>query len=379
MLKIKKLKLQITKQNILNGNIILLGITGIMQSSMIFEKYTVLIDILKWIILFQGIVIFLMQCIESFTYANLIITTIISALIIYTCICTSNFSFLLICIFLVTAKSISIEKFIRYSYNILKFGGLLHVVLWCINYIYNIGYPVYTNSYEHRISFLFTNPNTTAIKFGWGIVMYVWLKWNKLNLGKIILCFLFTSLVYLLTQSDGCLIVLFFLILVFFRKYKIIQEICVLVSKWCFPVLGILNIFIASVFIKDITYADLIQKLNIFFNQRIAMAYLAIRDNGMTWFGQQIKMLHNWDWKFKFGNYTVDSAFVYLYVCIGVIYFILISIGFYFLARYKDYKVAVAIIIFSLYELIEVHCFYLTNCFVLLLLKCVIFKEKKIE
>ena len=49
------------------------------------------------------------------------------------------------------------------------------------------------------------------------------------------------------------------------------------------------------------------------------------------------------------------------------------------LAKYKDYKAALVVITFSLYALIENHCLYLTNCFAILLLKCVIFKEKKIK
>lgn len=109
------------------------------------------------------------------------------------------------------------------------------------------------------------------------------------------------------------------------------------------------------------------------------MAYLAIRDNGITLAGQHISTLHDWDDIFYFGNYTVDSLFIYLYVCIGSIYFILLSIGFYILAKYKDYRVALVVITFSLYSFIEVHCLYLTNCFVILLLKCVIFKENEIR
>ena len=55
------------------------------------------------------------------------------------------------------------------------------------------------------------------------------------------------------------------------------------------------------------------------------------------------------------------------------------SVGFYRIGRHRDYKASLIVLIFSLYALIEVHCLYLSNCFALLLLKCVLFREKKIE
>lgn len=120
-----------------------------------------------------------------------------------------NYSFLLICIFLVTAKSITIQKFIKYNLSILTIGIIVHVTLWVINLVLNFGYPVFMNNNEYRISFLFTHPNIAAIKFGWAIIMYIWLIWEKVNLKHLIKCFLIIILVYITTKSDSCLIVLF--------------------------------------------------------------------------------------------------------------------------------------------------------------------------
>lgn len=379
MLKIKRFNQKVTKDVILNWSVILLAVTGILQDSMVFNQCGILIDILKWILLIQNALVFLLQFAEIFTFNNVIKTVTLSLLVMYTCVRTSNYSFLLVCMFLVIAKSITIQEFIKYSLNILKAGIVLHVILWVLNLVLNFGYPVYMGDNYYRISFLFTHPNIAAIKFGWGIIMYIWLMWEKLALKDLVKSFVLIILVYIATKSDSCLIVLFFLIFTGLRKYRNIKKYIIFASKWCFPILGILNIYIASVFMKGTFLSGVLQKINLVFNQRIAMAYLAIHDNGMTLIGQYISMLHNWDDVFHFGNYTIDSLFIYLYVCIGFIYFVLFSIGFYMLAKYKDYKAALVVITFSLYALIENHCLYLTNCFAILLLKCVIFKEKKIK
>lgn len=109
------------------------------------------------------------------------------------------------------------------------------------------------------------------------------------------------------------------------------------------------------------------------------MAYLAVQDNGVSLCGQSITKFHEWSELFNFGNYTIDSLYIYFYVCIGIVYFFLISLGFYKLGKYKDYKASAVVLVFSLYAMIEVHCLYLSNCFALLLLKCVIFRNQKIE
>lgn len=109
------------------------------------------------------------------------------------------------------------------------------------------------------------------------------------------------------------------------------------------------------------------------------MGYLAIQENGMTLLGQSIGMNHEWDSFFNYNGYTVDSTYIYLYVCIGIVYFVLISIGFFKLRKYKSYKAALMVIAFSLFCLVEVHSIYLTNSFALLLLKAVIFKEKELK
>ncbi|RHO89923.1 hypothetical protein DW061_06065 [Ruminococcus sp. AF42-9BH] len=186
-------------------------------------------------------------------------------------------------------------------------------------------------------------------------------------------------MIYASTKADSCLIILFYLIMVALSKFSIVQKLTIRFSKYCFLILGAFNILMAQLYRDAGKWTSLIRSLDLFFSRRLAMAYLAINDNGLSIIGQTITEEHEWNELFNFGNYTIDSLYIYFYVCIGIVYFVLIAVGFWKLAKYKDYRAALIVIIFSLYAMIEVHCLYLTNCFALLLLKYVIFNSKRIE
>lgn len=256
-------------------------------------------------------------------------------------------------------------------------GG--HILLWAVNIVIPFGLTVYANERERRIAFGFTHPNICAIKFGWGILMYLWLNWNRMTRKKWILLYSLSILFYATTKSDSWLIVLAVLMFVGLKKLKILSKAISTFSYVAFPVLGLLNILSCIKYLSTGTLSRYLIGLDCFFNRRISMGYLAIKENGMTLLGQSIELIHEWDVVFNYNSYTIDSAYIYLYVCIGIVYFIIISIGFFKLRRYRDYRVALIILAFSLFALIEVHSIYLTNSFALLLLKAVIFKEKQIN
>lgn len=210
--------------------------------------------------------------------------------------------------------------------------------------------------------------------------MYIWLQWEKLTRKKLLGCYSVAITLYWTTKSDSCIILLLFLILVQLRKNQLIHNLAICISKYSFFLLGILNFALARLYIGCGYLTALARKIDILFNRRLAMAYLAIQDNGLSLCGQSITKLHKWNSLFNFGNYTIDSLYIYFYVCIGIVYFFLISFGFYKIGKkYENYRAAIVILTFSLYSMVEVHCLYLSNCFALLLLKCVIFRNQEIK
>lgn len=376
-IKIKNLS-NITESDLVKFCVILLCIAGMMQSSILFQSFGILITVIKYSIVAVALMIFLMKIREKMNFGYLCSVIIISGVVLTTCLLTQDFSYLLVCIILILSRKLKIEEFIDISFKILVFFASIQILVWLINCVVNLGFPVYFNTSERRISFLFTHPNIAVLKLGWGIVMYTWKMWDKLNLKRIAMCYIATFVLFVTTKSDACMLILLYLILLSLRNVKLVKKVVVFISKYIFFVLGILNITLAQFYTSSGALGSLVRQLDTIFSRRIAMSYLAIQDNGYSIIGKIVEMSHDWDVTFNFGNYTIDSLYVYLFTCIGIVYYILISVGFYKLAKYKDYRAALVIVFFSLYALIEVHSLYLANSFALLLLKCVIFKEDKI-
>lgn len=377
-IKLRRLS-KIKEKDLVEFCTLLLCISSMMQYSILFQKFDGLIDGTKYAIAAIGIFFILLKVCENTGIIYLMKVLGLSVMIITTCILTHNFSFLLICVILVLSKNIKIEEFIRISFGVLVFFGSLHILLWIFNYFINIGLPVYYGGGEKRVSFLFTHPNIVALKLGWGIIMYTWLSWDKLKRNNMIWCYIAVVIMYVTTKSDSCIIFLLYLFLVSLRNLNLLRKVCILISKYCFLFLGIGNFIVTQLYMGRGRILEIVRTIDIIFSRRIAMSYLAIKENGISFIGKTIGMNHEWDAIFNFNGYTIDSLYTYIYVCIGIVYFLLIGVGFWQLGRYRDYRAALAVIAFSLYGLVELHCLYLSNCFVLLLLKCVIFKEKKIE
>lgn len=379
MKKISRLSWKVTDNELLKFAVILMCVSGMLQSSVVFSSWTIVIDGMKYMVPIIGVFIVFLRQHTSTRLAYIVKSVLISSIILLTCFLTNDFSFLLVCIILMLSRSLKINDFIRINLRVLVIFSGLQICLWVINYIINLGYPIYYYESERRISFLFTHPNIAALKLGWGVVMYVWIKWDDLKKKDMIGCFIAVIILYITTKADSCIIILFFLFMVMLRKVEIIKKVTILFSKYGFILLGIFTFLMAKLYENAGKWTNLVRKLDILFNRRFAMSYLAIKDNGLSVIGQTITMNHDWDNLFNFGNYTIDSLYIYFYVCIGIFYFLLIGIGFMRLAKYQSYKVALVVILFSLFAMIEIHCLYLSNCFVLLLLKCVIFNKDRVE
>lgn len=123
-----KLKTKVNKENIESVSITLLAIAGILQVSKLFYTWDWQSDFFKYLVLLLSVLVIFLQFKErKITGHNLILMVFIACIIVYTCICTSNFSFLLICSFLLTGQSTSIENFVKRNLKILViFGGIFY-------------------------------------------------------------------------------------------------------------------------------------------------------------------------------------------------------------------------------------------------------------
>ena len=373
-------RLTANQHELFHFNVILLVLADWMQGSLLFQNALFIVEILKYTALASGMLAFYLEYRSGLKQTEMIRLCFIVLLAFMTCIKTKNMSYLLIVLIIVTAKNININDFIKTDLRVSVACAAIQVFAWVLNCFVSLGFPVYENVIEHRIGFLYVHPNMAAMKLGWMIIMWLWLRWDIVKKKDYFIAVIITSVLYYATKSDGCLLIYIFIFLMALKKNTFVRKTIVFSGKFVFFFLGIVSWGLSVCYMGYGKITRISQQLDLFFSRRFAMSYLAIKENGITLTGQSISLRHERGGGgalFWFGDYTIDSLYTYLFISVGVIWFLIISVGFYKLLHKENYKYAVAVVVFSLYATIELHCIFLPKCFVLLLLKNCLFDESK--
>lgn len=364
-------------------NVVLLVLADWMQSSLLFQGVPFVVAFFKYSSLLFVTLAFILEYKKGLNIEETAKLCFLMLLCLLTCLKTRNMSFLLIVLIITTANDIHIDNFIEINFKVSGICAIIQISLWILNCFVNLGFPIYENAIEHRIGFLYVHPNMAAVKLGWMIIMWLWLRWDTAQKKDYAIAAITAGLLYYTTRSDGCALIYVFILLAILKNKSTIRRIVLFWGKYIFFLIGIVSYYLSVHFIGYGKFSQLSQYLDVFFSKRFAMAYLAIKDTGVTLLGQVISTEHDWegvDTLFHFGNYTIDCLYVYLFVVVGLVWFVLISLGFYsLLKKSRSYKYAVVVIVFSLYAMIELHCIYPSKCFALLLLKNCIFDSNNSE
>lgn len=364
-------------------NVVLLVLADWMQSSRLFQNIPFVVVVFKYSALLLGILAFILEYKKGLNIKETAKLCFLILLSLLTCLKTRNMSYLLIVLIIIIAKGVHVDDFIKINFKVSVICAIIQISLWILNCFVNLGFPIYENAIERRIGFLYNHPNMAAVKLGWMIIMWLWLRWDIAQKKDYVIAAIATGLLYYTTRSDGCVLIYVFILLMILKNKPTIRRMVLFWGKYIFFLIGIVSCYLSVHFIGYGKSSQVSQYLDVFFSKRFAMAYLAIKDTGMTLLGQVISTEHDWEGVntlFHFGNYTIDCLYIYLFVAVGLVWFVLISLGFYnLLKKSKSYKYAVVVIVFSLYALIELHCLYLPKCFALLLLKDCIFDSNSSE
>lgn len=301
--------------------------------------------------------------------------------LLYTSITSDNFSYFIVFCMIMTAKKLSMHEYIEYVMKCQIIEVITVVSIWCLSRVIDLGVPFYYNIDEQRISFGFGHPNFFAMKIIWCCFSYLFLSSNKIKKYKIFVIVLVEFIGFYCTKSNSFIFGILVIILFIFRQRSEIKNIINYCAKFIFPMTGMF-VFLMAYFrdkFNPVFLVDLSRLVDVLSNFRISMASLALKNNGLTWFGSTVNYEHQWDEMFRFGNFTIDIIYIYFFVSIGIIYFVAISLCFFKLTKTEDYMISLSIILFSLCGLAELSILYITTCFVLMFIKVIIFKNEQLK
>ena len=114
---------QISETGFVKICVLLMCIASILQASMIFQSWSILINGCKYMIPVLGIWVFIMKARRIASLQSFLLICIVCATIIVTCMRSGDYSYLLVCIILILSQKLKIDDFIKISYRTLIIGG----------------------------------------------------------------------------------------------------------------------------------------------------------------------------------------------------------------------------------------------------------------
>lgn len=125
IVKLPKYSLKISETGIVKMCVFLMCISSILQSSLIFGSWNILIDGCKYLIPILGAFTLILKLMQSaqINIWTFVVECAISVFVIITCLRTGDYSYLLVCIIILLSRKLSIDVFIGISYKTLIVGG----------------------------------------------------------------------------------------------------------------------------------------------------------------------------------------------------------------------------------------------------------------
>ena len=230
-----------------------------------------------------------------------------------------------------------------------------------------------------RASFGFGHANSFSIYIFNIILMWIWEKYDDLSWKDVITIAVIETVLFRLTDSRTsyfCVIVfLLLLVLILYRKLPLgwVNGL----AKFIFPVLSILCLLSYKVLLKGNIVVGLVDKA---LTGRITLGAYALQKYGLTFLGQKMNfgsMTWTPEWKLNF--FTLDCTYTSLWINIGWLWIIVLFACFFILAKKREVKISVFIIMWALYAISEVHGLDAYLCFPILMISTLLNNRNKNE
>lgn len=231
------------------------------------------------------------------------------------------------------------------------------------------------NRTRHSLGYIYPSHATSYIFYC--ILLFCYTKKDKLSIWHVILLEAFNLWQYKYTNSRaGTLLMIIVPIAFWIIKHKnkqIIHKIIYIVAKWIFVICALFSYTASILFNKVGVFA----KIDKIINNRFRMGHKALINYGFPLFGEKIKWIGNGGVGYirdqLQGEYNfVDCSYIKIMLDYGVLFFLIILIGFTLAGIYaqkkQDYFLALALCFIAVYSIIEPRLIELgINPFVLML------------
>lgn len=342
---------------------ILLQDTSLYRISGMIEN---LVKFFKYACFFSFCIKILIDLMKKNKISIVMICMMVLSIIIY--FSSGNKKLIILMILLLSLRDTDENKLLSISAKTYLITYLIIVIGSLLNLIPDWTYETLNGSERHSLGFYY--PTITVARYLMIVLMYVYLKKDKINVFEIILFQIINIILYKCTIGRTSFIlvtlILFFALLrkIHFIKLILKTRIFKYLTKICCYILPtILLIFILAMTYLYGTNNSIAYKLNDLLSNRIEFSYKAFQEYKVTLFGQNIRW-YGWggvgyDESIDLEGYTynfVDNSYVRLILDCGIIATIVVITGYTLLLvknnKEKNYwKIFIIFIILCLAEI----------------------------
>lgn len=211
-------------------------------------------------------------------------------------------------------------------------------------------YTISTRGETLRYSLGFIHPNSLGLIIFNEIMMYLYVEFHKNNGIKFIISFIFTYLMYLVTDSRTAFIASILCILLFLIaeiRVNTIKKIIKVIGYYIFPIMGIFFVVLVYLYGKE---NSLGLKINELLSGRLMLTKTGYDLFGTSLFGLSNSYIYSF---FEDAYFYLDSLYAYLAIEFGFIWFFIFSILIYISLKKANIEDSIMITLLSIYSISE--------------------------
>ena len=304
-------------------------------------------DKIYMMLLIFGIFILIFKIVtDKFTKKQLLYFAIIILIAFCSFIVGKKTTLLLTCLCLAGMKNIDVDKTFNGMFKIRLITFIAVVVLALVGVLENTQIYMWRDGgYDLRYTLGFTHPNTLHLSLFILISLYIYCKFDKLNLIDYIFLIASNLLIFSFSNSrTGIIVIMLLICITILSKNKLIKQLILKLPIYIYIGLILVTFLTAYMYGK----IPIMYELDEMLNGRIAYSHYYLEMYGLTLLGSDISIDT---------NALFDNGYLYMYTQFGIIGFILISSWIFKICsktkKEKNKKRAILIICYLIYIFTE--------------------------
>lgn len=233
---------------------------------------------------------------------------------------------------------------------------------------------------RRRVRLAFVHANTLAIYILNLILLWIWEKYDSIGPKAIASLLLISLVVYLLTDCRTAFLceILLCLMIVLAKYGGKAAGLLHFGARWAAPAAAVFMLACSMMWLAP-NRGPFLEKANHLLSGRVYLSAYAVKHFGFTLFGQSMPLdpvTVSPEWPIPF--FALDCVYSVFCCCIGAIWLILICVSFYKLAKLRDLRISIFLILWAFYGASETLTLYVI-LFSPLLLVSVLFRPSSAE